>query len=30
VHAMESRERISAWVIDDTGFMKQGERDRDV
>jgi SRSO17 transposase len=24
VHAMESRERISAWVIDDTGFMKQG------
>jgi SRSO17 transposase len=21
---MESRERISAWVIDDTGFMKQG------
>jgi SRSO17 transposase len=24
VHAMESRERISAWVIDDTGFLKQG------
>jgi SRSO17 transposase len=24
VHAMESLERISAWVIDDTGFMKQG------
>jgi SRSO17 transposase len=24
VHAMESRERISAWIIDDTGFLKQG------
>jgi SRSO17 transposase len=24
VHAMESRERVSAWVIDDTGFLKQG------
>src|SRR5208282_5312745 len=24
VHAMESRERINAWVIDDTGFLKQG------
>src|SRR5258708_30696696 len=24
VHAMEARERISAWVIDDTGFLKQG------
>jgi SRSO17 transposase len=24
VGAMESRERISAWVIDDTGFLKQG------
>jgi SRSO17 transposase len=24
VHTMGSRERISAWVIDDTGFLKQG------
>jgi SRSO17 transposase len=24
VHAMESREGVSAWVIDDTGFLKQG------
>ena len=24
VHAMESRERVEAWVIDDTGFPKQG------
>jgi SRSO17 transposase len=24
IHAMESRERINAWVIDDTGFLKQG------
>ena len=24
VHAMESRERVNAWVIDDTGFLKQG------
>ena len=24
VHAMESRECVSAWVIDDTGFLKQG------
>src|SRR5580693_4811592 len=24
VHAMESRECISAWVVDDTGFLKQG------
>jgi SRSO17 transposase len=24
VHAMESRDCVSAWVIDDTGFLKQG------
>lgn len=24
VHAMQSREPVTAWVIDDTGFLKQG------
>src|SRR5262249_29713186 len=26
VHAMESREPVTAWVIDDTGFLKQGRQ----
>jgi SRSO17 transposase len=24
VHAMQAREQVTAWVIDDTGFLKQG------